>query len=214
MTRKRTFIMGMLVNFFALGILIYFYRALPEVLVTHFDFNNMPDGFMKKSYFVVLFPLFFFTLYGMTYFTTSKDPKQYNHGKLPYTLSIIFLPIFHLVITFVLVYYNLGYHFDVGTFVGSAVAILFMVLGNYLPKIKNNYTIGIKVPWTLASDEVWNKTHRLAGYLWLFGGMINLLVILFFRSYASFILPIVFSAMIFVPVLYAYLCYQKLENKN
>ena len=58
---------------------------------------------------------------------------------------------------------------------GILLGVLFIFAGNYLPKSRQNYTVGIRIPWTLDNEENWNKTHRLAGYLWVAGGIVMLL---------------------------------------
>jgi uncharacterized membrane protein len=86
------------------------------------------------------------------------------------------------------------------------LGLLFTIIGNYLPKCKQNYTIGIKVPWTLDNEENWNRTHRLAGRLWVVCG----LIILFtgFFSLTWILLPIALL-MVLVPFVYSYMLYRK-----
>jgi uncharacterized membrane protein len=88
------------------------------------------------------------------------------------------------------------------------IGVVFVLIGNYLPKCKQNYTIGIKIPWTLNSEENWNKTHRMAGYLWVVCGVANILFCLFGLVWAIF--PIVF-VMVVVPVIYSYMLHRKGE---
>ena len=68
--------------------------------------------------------------------------------------------------------YNLGYSVNIALVGQLVVGLLFIIIGNYLPKARQNYTLGIKIAWTLANEENWNRTHRLAGYLWMIGGLL------------------------------------------
>jgi uncharacterized membrane protein len=68
--------------------------------------------------------------------------------------------------------YNLGMKVDISFFAMLFTGLMFIVIGNYLPKARQNYTIGIKIPWTLADEENWNRTHRLAGRLWVASGIL------------------------------------------
>ena len=88
------------------------------------------------------------------------------------------------------------------------VGILFIVIGNYLPKCRQNYTVGIKLPWTLHDEENWNRTHRLAGKIWMVGGLLFLLLAV--SGYENtVIMPIIMLVIVFVPVVYSYLYYVK-----
>ena len=81
-----------------------------------------------------------------------------------------------------------------------------MIIGNYLPKCKQNYTVGIKTPWTLNNEEVWNKTHKISGYLWVIGGFI--ITISSFIGFESIML-VVLIIIAFVPIVYSYILYKK-----
>ena len=86
------------------------------------------------------------------------------------------------------------------------IGLIFTIIGNYLPKCKQNYTVGIKIPWTLNSEENWNKTHRFAGWLWTFCGVLIMLTG-FFGSFWIF-LPIVLL-MVIAPCAYSYILHRK-----
>ena len=86
------------------------------------------------------------------------------------------------------------------------IGVLFVIIGNYLPKCKQNYTIGIKIPWTLDNEENWNKTHRFAGFLWVVCG-VAIMFTGFFGGVWVF-LPISF-AMVLAPIIYSYLLHRK-----
>ena len=88
------------------------------------------------------------------------------------------------------------------------LGVVFVVVGNYLPKVKQNYYLGIKLPWTYASENNWNKTHRLGGKVWVIGGLL-LLVNAFLKI--KYFEIVIFVAMIFIPTIYSYL-YSKKEQ--
>ena len=83
---------------------------------------------------------------------------------------------------------------------------LFVVIGNYLPKCKQSYTVGIKIPWTLNDEENWNKTHRLAGFLWVIGGVV-IMATAFLGTFWLFF--VVLIPMVIVPFVYSYSLYKK-----
>ena len=96
-------------------------------------------------------------------------------------------------------------------FVYLFLGLVFIIVGNYMPKVKQNYFLGIKLPWTYASEENWNKTHRMAGKLWVAGGIL-FLANFFFRI--QWMEVIIMFAMILIPVVYSYLYSRKEQKKG
>ena len=109
--------------------------------------------------------------------------------------------------------FALGYPLSIGKIVRFALGLLLAFIGNYFGKIKHNYTFGIKTPWTLASEEVWNKTHRVSGPLWVIAGLIWMLSI-FIAEKLSF--AICMGSLIIVSLygsIYSYILFNKLKNQ-
>ena len=104
----------------------------------------------------------------------------------------------------------LGYPVSVDRFASILVGLVFVFIGNYLPKCKHNYTVGIKIPWTLNSEENWNRTHRFAGPIWVICGI--LFMALTFIGYAELSVVIILIAVL-VPMIYSYMYYRKHELK-
>jgi uncharacterized membrane protein len=104
----------------------------------------------------------------------------------------------------------LGYDLAVNVIMPLSFGLMFMVIGNLLPKCKRNYFIGIKVPWALNNDENWNKTHRFAGKVWVAGGAIIAATAVFANYIVFFVLTLV---MVIVPTMYSYLYFLR-QNKN
>jgi uncharacterized membrane protein len=139
------------------------------------------------------------------------DPKRANYAQMGRVFWII---AFALTTFLSLMYWGtiavgLGYIETLPRWYFSGIGILFVILGNYFGKIKFNYTLGIRTPWTLANEEVWYKTHRFAGPIWIVGG-----VLLFLIGFlpASLTAPLFVGVMLVITVLptgYSYLLYQK-----
>ena len=83
-----------------------------------------------------------------------------------------------------------------------------ILIGNYLPKTKQSYTMGIKLPWTLHSEENWNRTHRMAGFLWVIGGTLMVLISLL-HLWQVWMMLVIITVMVLVPTVYSYLLYKK-----
>lgn len=101
------------------------------------------------------------------------DPKRNNFEKFkkPYTIVTEILTVFLLLIHVSIILFNLGYQVDMEFIVVLGIGVLFVVLGNYLPKVKHNYSMGVRTAWTLSSETVWAKTHRLAGKVFVVSGL-------------------------------------------
>ena len=108
----------------------------------------------------------------------------------------------------------LGHPVNVSMFVCVGTSLLFVVIGNVMGKFKHNYFVGIKTPWTLANEEVWAKTHRMAAPLWVVGGIISaIFAILGNGKSSSFIaLMIIVSVISIVPIIYSYVIFKKLKE--
>ena len=106
--------------------------------------------------------------------------------------------------------YELNWKFNMMDWIGFILGGGFIIIGNYLPKIKQNYYLGIKLPWTYASEDIWNKTHRLGGKVWFVGGILLLLNAMLKIKYVEIV---IFLAMILIPTVYSYL-YSRKESRE
>jgi len=170
------------------------------------------DGYSHKAVAAIIMPALPLLIYLFMTVIPKLDPKRENYEKFASTYEKIRLAIVIIlgVFTFIPLLSALGYSVNVSLLMRITIPILFMIIGNYLGKIRFNYFTGLRVPWTLANEEVWNKTHRLGGKLIVLGGFIGLLSV-FFPPVFGFILLI---TAIFVPlvitIVYSYLSYRKL----
>jgi len=154
---------------------VVLWGQLPERVPTHFDFYGVPDGWSSKAFAVFGLPLFLLGLQLLCAFAMSHDPKAGNVGGKIRALVLWICPAVSLF-TAAMIYPNaLGYSMNMTMFAMLLTGTLFVVLGNYLPKCRQNYTVGIKLPWTLADEDNWNRTHRMAGPLWVAGGFLVIL---------------------------------------
>ena len=100
----------------------------------------------------------------------------------------------------------LGMDIDIGMVVNIMVGIMFIVLGNYTHKVKQNYTVGIKLPWTLHSEENWNRTHRMAGWVLIVSGVLFLINSMLLKT--EVVLVVVLMA-VFMPMIYSFILSRK-----
>ena len=185
------------------GLLLW--EQLPEMMATHFGTENEPNGWSSKAMAVFGIPGIIAALHLFSLLVTFADPKKSNIGAK--TIGIVYwiLPVVSIVVMSMTYIYALGTEVNIGMVCCLLVGILLVVLGNYLPKAKQNYTFGYKIPWTLNSEENWNRTHRLAGWLMVAAGII-LMINAFFLSEWLFIILIPVAL---APIVYSYILYKK-----
>lgn len=100
-----------------------------------------------------------------------------------------------------------GYEISINIVVPIFLGILFVILGNYLPKCRQNFTMGYRLPWTLNDEDNWNKTNRLAGYVMVLGGI--LIIIMSFFDLAFWAVILFVGAILIIPSVYSFLLYRK-----
>lgn len=188
---------------------VILWDKLPEVMATHFGVNNEANGFSSKAFAVFGIPLIMAALHLFCLVVTSLDPKHKNIGKKPLSMVFYIVPAISLTVMSVIYAMSLGVELNVGFICCLLVGVLFIVMGNIMPKAKQNYTFGIKLPWTLNDEDNWNKTHRLAGFLYVIAGAI--IVITAFLANPIILFAVLLLALI-IPVVYSYLHYKK-HNK-
>ena len=213
MKRKTAFKLGLLIFLFVFAVCLIFYKRLPSELPIYFNMNNQADSFASKE--MALFGVngFMLVLYLFCYFITNKDPKVENQGDKAINVVLIFVPILAILTSAITISYGLNYRPRIDLYLNLALSIMFILIGNYLPKTKRNYTLGIKLPWTLASDYVWEKTHRLAGYLWVIGGLVSFIGTILFKDHISYIFVGAIIIMVYIPMIYSYLIYEKIKKQ-
>ena len=140
---------------------------------------------------------------------TSADPRRKNISNKMFSVVISIVPVCSLLCGICIYANALGYQISVESIMPVFVGILFFVLGFILPKCKQNYTIGIKLPWTLHDEENWNKTHKLAGKLWIYGGIIMIVSGLF---NSTFIFITIIFALVIIPTVYSFLIYKNKKS--
>lgn len=189
---------------------IILWDKLPAQVPTHFDVNNQPDSYSSKAFAVFGMPLLMLALHIVCVLATKLDPKMKGINDKVFTLVLYIIPAVSLLICAVIYPVALGKEIRVGLIAILFMGLIFTVTGNYLPKCKPSYTVGIKLPWTLEDSENWNKTHALAGKLWFAGGLI-IIATSFLES------PVIFftitAALVLVPTVYSFTLYKNKRDK-
>ncbi|MGN0160255.1 MAG: SdpI family protein [Lachnospiraceae bacterium] len=206
---KKMVIMMILTTIVCLLPIVYglmVYNKLPDQIPTHWNLQGEVDGYSSRKFAVFGMPVLLAVLNLIVQVGMQIDPKHRNHSEKMRLVLAWFVPVLTLMVVPICLLAAQGVQIDVAFVISLFMGILFMLLGNYLPKCKQNYTIGYKIPWTLESEENWNKTHRLAGFIWTIGGL--LIIISCFIGSEVVLFPVVFL-MVVIPFVYSYALYKR-----
>ena len=185
---------------------IILWDRLPEQMATHWNAAGDIDGWTSKPFTVFGLPLILLAAQWLCVLGTLADPKKENHTTKILHLVLWIIPVLSLVLGAITYATALGKTVRVEVIMPILIGLILAIIGNYMPKCKQNYTIGIKIPWTLNSEENWNRTHRFAGWLWTFSGIVVMLTG-FFGGFWIFL--IIVLLMVLAPILYSYLLFRK-----
>lgn len=183
-----------------------YYKELPEQMAIHFNNAGEADNYMNKNFVIFGLPTLLAVLNLYNQFRLVTDPKKTNYSKVLLGLSQWLIPVISVGAMSYTILVGLGKGFNISNVGAIITGILIIILGNYLPKCRFNYTMGIKLPWTLNSEENWNKTHRLAGFIWVVGGLIILLSALW---KAEYVVLAVIGTIVLIPLVYSFLLYRR-----
>ncbi|MDD5144740.1 MAG: SdpI family protein [Candidatus Pacebacteria bacterium] len=192
-----------------------FYPVLPEKVPSHWNIEGEVDSWSSKNFTVLFFPSLVLGLYLLMTLLPKIDPLKENYLKFIgsfFWLKVIFVAFFSLLYFYTL-WAASGNAFSINNLIIPAVSFLFVTLGFFLPKTKRNYFVGIRTPWTLSSDEVWDKTHRFSRKVFIAGGLTIFLGVFFKDLTPWFFLATILLAVLF-PIIYSYLVFHKIGGKD
>lgn len=184
------------------------YSRLPELVPTHWGADNMVNGYSSRNMAAFGIPAFMLLMAVLVNVIYRIDPKRENINRSRELKQILrwFVVILAVLVQTITMLSGIGMKINVGTVVSVPMGFFFVALGNYLPKCRQNYSMGIKLPWTLADEDNWNRTHRLAGYVWTAGGILMVILGFFHLSKLYFT---IFTAMVLIPSVYSYVIYRR-----
>jgi len=187
----------------------YLYPSLPEIIPTHFNLKGEADGFGGKDS-IYLGPIIMGVTSLFTYFLLTNikkiDPKRNEQVEDGLFQKFGFFTVLFLsALSMVILYATTHQGISIEKLLFPIMGLTFAALGVYMPKLKQNYFAGFKLPWTLENVDNWNATHKIAGKVWLYGGVIQFFAGMVFSSVASFVIFfIAMVVMVLVPTIYSY----------
>ena len=195
------------------GILVA-YPHLPETVPVHWNAHGQVNGWGPKWSLLVYGPGVMVLMVALTAVLPWLSPKKFEVDSFRATYLYIMIAIVAMFayIQILVLLSGLGVALDIGRAIEGGVCLLITLLGNVLGKVRRNFYVGIRTPWTLASDAVWNRTHRLGAKVFFFGGLIGLAAVLLHAPFWVPVIAIVAAAL--VPVIYSLIYYKQLERRG
>ncbi len=192
------------------GLLLW--NGLPDKVATHWNFAGEVDGYSSKGFAVFFLPSFLLFVHWLCTILTTFDKK--NQGQNKKAMSIVFwiCPAISILTSSAIYAHSFGIDFNIAAITMVLLGLMFIVIGNYMPKIKQNSTLGVKVPWTLKNEENWNATHRFCGKVWVIGGFVILPCAFLPQTVSMIIMLTALPLLVIIPIIYSYI-YHKKQSK-
>jgi uncharacterized membrane protein len=196
------------------------YPVLPQRVPTHWNIQGQVDGWGDKTWAVFLTPMIMIVFLILFAFLPALSPKPFevDSFRSTYLYVMVLMALLFAYIQGLILYATwkevkgAGGLVDTGRLLIGGIFLFFALLGNVLGKVRRNFYIGVRVPWTLASDRVWNDTHRLAAWLMVIGGILGFVMVLVGLPIVLAIVALVGS--LIVPVVYSFVHYKALERRG
>lgn len=207
MFKKKINIYSLILIVLVLTMTIIFYDKLPEEIPIHWNLKGEVDNYVSKPFGAFLSPLLMVAIWLGMKFLPNIDPRRHNYKKFEssYEIAIGVLVTFAFVLQMAIILSSLGYDISMDRIIMVMAGVMFVVIGNYLPKAKSNFFYGIKTPWTLSSEISWKKTHRLGGRLFVVSGLAIILSSLLFNETVRVVVMILtLLAVVIVPIWASY----------
>lgn len=191
------------------GLLLW--EKLPQSIPTHWNVEGEVDGWANKAVAVFGMPLFILAVHWICLIVTAMDPKGKNVDGKALGAVLCICPIISLMVGTIMYATGLGVNVNVEIVLPLVLGAMFILIGNWLPKCKQNYTVGVRVSWALEDAENWRQTHRFAGIVYVVGGVIMMATALLQNLWIMLAAALV---MAFAPMVYSYWYYRKHREKT
>jgi len=212
MSKFRADIISLVFIAAALIVVAVLYPSLPEQIPTHWNAQGQVDGYMKKAVGAIIMPAMAVFTYVIMKLIPVISPKGFRTDKFSDVMGVLQVTLvgFMSIIAILVLLETRGLNVRINEMITAGVGLLFVIIGNYLGKVRKNFFIGIRTPWTLASDEVWNRTHRIGGRLFMLSG-----VIIWIGAFSG--VPLIWTVgvavgLLLIPVVYSYFLYRRIEG--
>lgn len=208
------YLIGILLTVAVLVATVVAYPHLPSTVATHWNLRNQVDGYSAKWTLFLMGPGLMAGIMLLWRFLPWLSPKNFEVDSFRSTYFQIMLIMVSLLAYFnaAVLWAGVGYSLNVGRAIVGGLCLLFALLGNLLGKVRRNFYIGVRTPWALANERVWNATHRFAAKTFVAGGLVGLaLTAVGLQGRAVFV---VLLAAALIPAVYSLAFYKQLERRG
>lgn len=192
---------------------LIFWNKLPEQMVTHWGADGKANGWSNRNFAVFALPFFILAVHWFCILCTLKDPKNSDQSNKIFCILLWICPITSLVTSGMIYAAALGKALEATGVVYLLVGFLFTIIGNYLPKCKQNCTIGIRVKWTIENEENWNATHRFSGKVWTIGGVLMMVCAFLPEQISIYVFVALVIALSVISTGYSYCYYKRMQSR-
>lgn len=195
----------------SVAVSVYAYPRLPARVTTHWDIHGQPNGYSSRLFAAVFFPLLLLALWGFLRGLPRIDPRRANYAKMQGSYDLVV----NAALTIVVIAHvgamsaALGAHVNIVRVVTAAVGAMIALIGNVLPRARPNWWFGIRTPWTLSNDRVWERTHRVGGYVMTAIGALAILASILGVTVASAAVGIAAAALGLGLIAYSYFAWKQ-----
>jgi uncharacterized membrane protein len=196
------------------GVSAYYWNDLPDLVPTHFNIQGEANDWGPKWVNAIMFPAIGLATYFSLIFLPFIDPKKRIESRQkPIAAIRVLLSLFMVGLYAFVMAKSLGSELNFGSYLNAGIGLLILIIGNYMASLKQNYFIGVKTPWTLESEEVWKRTHRITSKIWTVGGLILMISSLLMAHAILYwsLFGIVISILVLYPIIYSYVIFQRID---
>lgn len=206
---KKLLIITSLLTLLPIPVGLLLWNQFPETMAIHFGMTGQADGYASPSMAVFVLPLIMLALQWVCILGTALDKRNKNRNQKIQNLLLWIIPLIGNLSIFGIYALSLELEFSPVAWTMIFIGLTFAALGNYMPKTRMNATIGIKIYWTYTSEENWNATHRLAGKLWVAGGILIALCFWLPNLWAMIVMFSILAIITTLPMIYSWRYYKK-----
>jgi uncharacterized membrane protein len=212
MTRK-VFVFEILLIAAAVAATVLVYPHLPDQVPVHWNIHSQPDGYGPRWTLFLFGPGFMAGVMLMTWVLPWLSPKRFEIDSFWRTYHLVMLLVFCMMayVFAVMLWAGCGRAIDMGRAISFGVCLLFILIGNVMGKLRRNFYVGVRTPWTLTDERVWNATHRFAAKTFVAGGLIGLVLSIAGLFLWAILVPL---AGALAPVVYSLVYYKQLEQRG
>lgn len=194
---------------------IIVYPKLPDRVPTHFDIRSNPNAYGPKWVPTVIFPVMILALWGLMRGLPKIDPRRANYARMQDTYDLVVNVILTMsaALHLLILAGTMGSPVPFVRLMPAVIGVAFIAIGNLLPRAKSNWWFGIRTPWTLSNDRVWERTHRVGGYVMSATGVLAIISAFFTSPIALIAFIVLALAMSLGLLAYSYFAWKQETTK-